>query len=1120
MTEISKENMREALIQYFGPKEGEAYYTKYKNAFHVSYYEETPVEKIIFDIQQLEKLSPDKPFEITLYPASQVAEKYLHLRLFQLENPIPLSDILPILENMNLRTLNERPYVLRLENTLAWISDFNVEYMSTSKIDLENVKLIFQEAFRQIYLRESENDQLNKLVLGAKLNCREITILRTYTKYLQQIGFKLSQAYIQKTVAEYADLSALLIGLFIEKFTVDQSLIIDKITETISGELDKITSLEHDRVMRSLFLLIQATLRTNYIHLFKTKEKNYLSIKLKSALVPGLPLPKPLYEIFIYSPQFSGIHLRSTKVSRGGIRWSDRREDFRTEILGLMKAQRVKNAVIVPSGAKGGFVLHGISSFVDKSVFENEVVHCYKQFISGLLDITDNIINDACVHPEGIICFDDYDPYFVVAADKGTGNFSDIANQLANDYQFWLGDAFASGGSAGYNHKTMGITARGAWESIKRHFLGLNININKDYFTVVGIGDMSGDVFGNGLMYSSHAKLIAAFDHRDIFIDPAPDAEHSFDERVRLFNLPRSSWQDYNKALISQGGGVFSRKAKSIELSHEIRKCLAIEDHTLAPDDLVKAILKAPVDLLYNGGIGTYIKASYENNVEVGDRANDECRIHGNEVRARVIGEGGNLGVTQLGRIEYAMQGGNIFTDFIDNSGGVDCSDHEVNIKILLNQVIADGKLHASERNQLLQSMQDDVARLVLDDNYQQAQALALSSSRVSYYSGLYQHYLKELEEIGDLNRAIEFLPDDKMILDRKAHEQGITTPELAILLEYSKIYIKNEILASHLPEESYLATLVEHAFPALIKKKFPEYMANHRLHREIIATQLSNKVVNEMGMTFVYREKIETGASIPEVICAYIISSEVFQSDELRKIIDGLDFTVPAKLQYELLYHFRHLINLSTRWFLRSHYLTKDIAKTIKHFSVPIKKLIPMLPDLMSGTTKHYLESLADQFASAGIPRKTAERIASYRAIYIFLNVIEVATRHQFELAKTAQLYFNVGAKFNLVWFRDQISSDMREGHWNAMARLRLRDELDTLQKSLTVAIMLAYQNETDTNRMIDHWCEKHPRPVGRWNEMLQLLHSTDNIDYTMFFIALGELSDWVHVEDVTQLA
>lgn len=1118
MTGITKENLQQALIQHFGQNSGNAFFEKYQNAFHLSYYEETPLNKMVSDIEFLEKLSANKMFEIVIYPAEYAPEKYLHLRLFQLDNPIPLSDILPILENMSIRTLNERPYVLKLENTIAWISDFNVEYTSATKLDINKVQATFQEAFKKIYLGESENDQLNKLVLAAGLSCKEITILRIYTRYLQQIGFKLSQLYIQKTIAQYPELSADLVSFFKEKFTVEASAKIDDLAEVIAQELDAITSLEHDKVMRSLFLLMKATLRTNFNFLFKTKDKNYLAIKLESSRVPGLPLPKPLYEIFVYSPLFSGIHLRGSKVSRGGIRWSDRREDFRTEILGLMKAQKVKNAVIVPSGAKGGFVLHNIISFVDKSVFENEVITAYKNFISGLLDITDNIVEGKYVHPNDVICYDDYDPYLVVAADKGTGNFSDTANSIAKDYQFWLGDAFASGGSEGYNHKQMGITARGAWESIKRHFLGLNINIEKDDFTVAGIGDMSGDVFGNGMLYTNRTKLIAAFDHRDIFIDPMPDAVKSFKERTRLFNLPKSSWQDYDKTLISSGGGVFSRKSKTIIITKEMQKCLGIADDVLIPDDLIKAILKAPVDLLYNGGIGTYVKATIENNIEVGDRVNDDCRVNGKELRAKVVGEGGNLGVTQLGRIEYAMQGGNIFTDSIDNSGGVDCSDHEVNIKILLDHVIADGKLNYENRNIMLQEMCDEVASLVLKDNYDQAQALAVSASRVSHFSGIYQHYLKELETLGDLNRAVEFLPDDKAIIDRKTADQGITTPELAILLEYSKIYIKNEILKSTLPEDPYFIKLLENEFPSLIKANFSEYLSKHRLKREIIATHLSNQVVNEMGMTFIHREKTETGASIPEVVRMYVISSEIFKSNEIRETIDALNFSVPANLQYELLHHVRHLINLSTRWFLRSRYLTKNISETIQHFMVPIEKLIPMLPELMSGTTKDYLDMLAEKFASNGIPKATAERLASYRAIYIFLNVVEVATRHKFDIIKTAAMYFHVGTKFNLVWFRDQIATDMREGHWNTMARLRLRDELDILQKSLTVAIMIYDTKEKDINAAIDHWMKDHPRPVARWNEMLQLLHATDNIDYTMFFIALGELADWVRIEDVVK--
>lgn len=1107
MTDITRKKMQAALIQHFGPEKGSSLFSKYQNAFHLTYHEETSSERTVFDIEQLEKLSDDNLFEITIDTSPCGVEKFLRLRLYQLENPMPLSDILPIFENMNLRTLNERPYALKLENSLAWISDFNVEYMSPTKLNLESVALIFQAAFREIYLRYCENDALNKLVLGAALNCKEITVLRAYTKYLQQIGFRLSQPYIKETVGEYTELSSLLVTYFKEKFTVQQSSAIVDIENTIIKQLDDITSLEHDKIMRSLFLLMKATLRTNYVYLYKDKEKNYLSLKLQSDLVPGLPLPKPLYEIFVYSLQFSGIHLRSTKVSRGGIRWSDRREDFRTEILGLMKAQRVKNAVIVPSGAKGGFVLH------DPVALAEDVIVSYKKFISGLLDVTDNIVNNEYVHPKDIICYDDFDPYLVVAADKGTGNFSDTANQIAQEYQFWLGDAFASGGSVGYNHKAMGITARGVWESIKRHFLGLGINIEKNDFTVVGVGDMSGDVFGNGLIYSNHIQLIAAFDHRDIFIDPMPNPIKSYKERVRLFNLKSSSWQDYDKGMISKGGGVFSRKNKSIPLSSEIRTCLAISNEALTPDELIQAILKAPVDLFYYGGIGTYVKASSEKNSEVGDRTNDECRINANELRARVIGEGGNLGITQLGRIEYAMLGGNIFTDFVDNSGGVDCSDHEVNVKILLNQVMADGKLNEESRVKMLQAMREDVARLVLDDNYKQAEALALSASRASHYAGIYQQCIKELEEFGDLNRAIEFLPDDKLILDRKASEQEITTPELAILFEYTKIYIKQEILKSHLPENPYFITLAEDMFPPLIKKEYPDYIAKHRLLREIIATQLSNQVINEMGITFIHREKTETGASIAEIVQAYVISSAVFYSYEIKKIINDLNYAVPAKLQYELLHHVRHLINLSTRWFLRSHYLSEDIAKTINHFSVPIKQLIPLLPGFMSGSTKHYLDNLAIQFTNAGLPKEIAEKIASYRAVYIFLNVVELATKEKLDLERTAAAYFHVGSRFNLVWFRDQIANDLREGHWNAMARLRLRDTLDVLQGSLTVAILSEHPNEKDIDKMIEDWCHEHPRPLARWNEILQLLYATDNVDYTMFFIALGELSDWVRV-------
>lgn len=1116
MIQSWKEQLQQALIKKLGSgDQSNRLFSKYQNAFHTSYQEDTLPDLAVIDILQLEQLTEEKPFEIDLYQLTEKNEQSLYLKLFQFGDAMPLSDILPMLENMDFRVLTEHPYEVRINGINYWISEFKVIYVRNKQVDIVQLKPLFQDAFAKILFGVCENDGFNKLVINAGLNWQEIVILRAYAKYLQQTQAHFSQAYMEETVVEYAAISKNLVQLFKLRFDSKHKKLIkemDALEKNIIESLDAITSLEQDRIMRYLLLLIKATLRTNYNDLITDVKKDYISFKLQSDLVPELPLPLPLYEIFVYSRRFYGIHLRSAKVARGGIRWSDRREDLRTEILGLMKAQKVKNAVIVPSGAKGGFVLKVQPASLDKRNLENEIVNCYKLFIRGLLDLTDNIKGDKIVHPENIVCYDDFDPYLVVAADKGTGTFSDIANEISKEYSFWLGDAFASGGSAGYNHKEMGITARGAWESIRRHFFELDLNVDETDFTVVGIGDMSGDVFGNGMLYTNHIKLVAAFDHRDIFIDPSPDTAKSFEERLRLFKLPRSSWQDYNPQLISAGGGIFSRKLKAITITPEMKKVFAIEANTLTPNELVRMLLKAPVDLLYNGGIGTYVKAGYESNEMVGDRANDFCRINGSELRCRVVAEGGNLGCTQLGRIEYAMQGGLINTDFIDNSAGVDCSDHEVNIKILLDQVVKDKKLTEEQRNVLLQKMQDDIARHVLRDNFMQAQTISMSAARITHYAGLYQNYISELEAEGEVDRAVEFLPDDKTILERKAAGLGITRPEIAVLLAYSKIYVEKELLKSDLPEDPYFARLIEIAFPVTLKDSYLEYMHKHKLRREIIATLLSNKVINEMGVTFIYREQAEVGATVPEIIRAYTLSSKIFETAKLATIIETFPFKVSVKLRYDLLHHIRHLLNLATRWFLRSDYLGKDIDQTIKHFSVPIKQLEPMVASLMSGMTKAYLESLIEHFITAGIPKETAARIATYRAIYILLNVIEVATQHDLDLIKTAKMYFHVGAKFSFVWFRDHIANDTREGHWNNLARLTLRDQLDILQKYLTVVIMRNGKQSASVVTMIDHWMEKNTRAVERWEKMLQLLHGSSTIDYSMFFVALRELSDWVH--------
>lgn len=1102
-----KEQLQQQLIKEYGNKKGETLNQKYTDAFSHGYIDRYPVTVALNDIAKIEKLSDDNPIEVNFYYTADKTGNTLHLRLFQWQKPSPLSDVLPMLENMDLRIDNETPNKITFANEKnVWISDFEIIYFK--ELDIPAITELFDDAFTRIYFGEVENDGFNKLVLGARLSWREIRILRAYAKYLRQVGFRFSQSYIEKALLNHVAIAKDLLDLFFALH--DPRKASNKKAATIEAgilrQLDAVTSLDEDRIIRRMLDLIKNTLRTNYFQSIDDQPKEYLSFKLNSRAIPELPLPTPLYEIFVYSPRFEAIHLRNAKVARGGLRWSDRLEDFRTEVLGLMKAQVVKNAVIVPSGAKGGFVLKALPATSDRAQILEEVIRCYQSFIRGLLDLTDNIKNKKFIPPVDVVCHDDPDPYLVVAADKGTATFSDIANSISKEYDFWLDDAFASGGSAGYDHKKMGITARGAWESVKRHFREFDIDIEKHEITVTGIGDMSGDVFGNGMIYTRNIKLIAAFDHRDIFIDPNPDAKTSFAERERLFNLPSSSWKDYNSKLISKGGGVFARSLKSITITPQMKEALAIEDDALTPTELIRAILMAPVDLLFNGGIGTYVKATIESNADVGDRTNDYCRVNGNELRCRVVAEGGNLGFTQRGRVEYALNGGLINTDFIDNSAGVDCSDHEVNLKILLSGEIQKGKLTYKKRNTLLASLTDEVAQLVLKDNYNQALVMSFSAYHAKKNIGLHTSYIKELESLGILKRKVEFLPDDKELLERKAATIGLTRPELAVLLAYTKIHIKQQILKSTITEDPFLDRVLETAFPPAIRKKYQQSMADHRLQKDIIATQLSNGIVNQMGITFVYRVQMETGASVEEIIRAHAIASHIFGTRELQKTVEQLDFKIAMSDQYEMLYNIRNLINLATRWFLHSTYIKKDLGETIENFSAKIKTLEDITPKLMGGLTRDYFDSLTAQFEQTGLPKATAKRIATYRAIYTSLNIIDVASKNNLDLIKTARVYFSGGEKINLLWFRDQIANDSREGHWNALARLTLRDELDIAQRTLTLAIMKNDKN-TDADKLIDQWMKKNKRLLTRWDKLLSMLHASSNIEYTMFFIAVREL-------------
>lgn len=1104
--------LKNQLISDAGAEKGASLFQKYQDALPLSYRDETKAITAAADILQLEQLTDNAPIQIKLYVNTENRDFPLHLRIFQLGKAIPLSTILPILANFGLITDNEQPNKIDLKNgDVRWISDFAISY-EQKELDIAKVSGIFTDAFLNICNGRAENDGFNKLVLGAALNWHEIVILRAYSKYLHQIGFRFSQHYLEQTLARHPlitkDLITLFMALHDPTKARDTSLTND-IENRITNALDAVTSLDEDRILRRFMLLIKATLRTNYFQRDKQKQrKHYFCFKLSSRSIPDMPLPVPLYEIFVYSPHFEGVHLRNTKVARGGIRWSDRPEDFRTEILGLMKAQIVKNAVIVPSGAKGGFVLKRSLLGLTRDEINKEVIQRYTDFISGLLDITDNIVDKKEVRPADVACHDDFDPYLVVAADKGTASFSDLANSISATYQFWLGDAFASGGSAGYDHKKIGITARGAWESIKRHFRELNIDVMQTDVTVVGIGDMSGDVFGNGMMYTKHIKLVAAFNNRHIFIDPTPNPETSFQERVRLFNLPVSAWSDYNKELISAGGGVFDRSLKSITLTPEMKKVLGTAVDSTTPNELIRIILKAPVDLLFNGGIGTYVKAKTESNADVGDRTNDYCRVDGAELRCKVVGEGGNLGFTQLGRVDYAISGGLINTDFIDNSAGVDCSDHEVNLKILLSDPVSSNAMSMQQRNELLSSLTQEVADLVLRDNYDQALVMSFSAAAARHNISLHISHIKELEANGFFNREVENFPDDKKLLERKSAIEGLTRPEIAVLLEYTKIYLKHAILQTNLPEDTHINSVVENAFPPSIRKRFQPNMRDHKLYRDIIATQLTNNIVSTMGITFVHRAHSETGASIEDIVRAFTVASEIFGAPALIKLIDELGFKLPIDKQYDMLFHIRNLIHLATRWFLQSSLLKGNIEDLIEHYSKGIQQLEKTIPNLMAGYTRQYLSDLVNEFLAQGLPRETAQRIATYRAIYTALNIIDISTHEGFDLEKTAEVYFCSGERVNMLWFRDQINHDTREGHWNVLARLTLRDELDAVQRRLTMAILQhTSAAQASALELVDRWVRTNKPSMARWDTMLAALHGSAHTDYSMFFIAIREL-------------
>lgn len=1103
------------LHDAYGEEQANALFAHYRGAFPIFYCDNFSPRTAVNDIKHIEMLNSEHSLGINFYKPLDELPNSFRLKVYQHETTIPLSDVLPILENLGLRAISERPYVLRFDDgRVTWVNDFAIQYNKESEFHLDEIKERFQNAFAKVWFGAAENDGFNQLVLAAGLDWREVAILRTYAKYFKQIGFTFSQEYMEMALNKNVTIAKKLVRLFDIRCNpaavTNRDECFNFLVSEILTDLDNVSNLDEDKIIRQYVHAISATLRTNFYQVDNEgKPKSYISIKLNSKIIPGVPKPQPMYEIFVYSPRFEGVHLRCGKVARGGLRWSDRREDFRTEVLGLMKAQQVKNSVIVPCGAKGGFVPKHLPENGTREEILAEGISCYQLFIRGLLDITDNYKDGAIVKPKNIVFYDEDDPYLVVAADKGTATFSDIANSISIEYGFWLGDAFASGGSIGYDHKKMGITAKGAWESVKRHFYELDFDIQNNDFTVVGIGDMAGDVFGNGMLLSKHIKLVGAFNHIHIFIDPDPDAEKSFKERERLFYLPRSNWTDYDKKLISKGGGVFNRNAKSIPVSAEMQRIFGIKQNDIEPNELIKTILKAKVDLLWSGGIGTYVKASTESNTSVGDRTNDATRVNAKQLRCKVIGEGGNLGLTQLARVEYTLQGGMVYTDFIDNSGGVNCSDKEVNIKILLNTIVAAGDLTPKQRNELLSEMTDEVAKLVLRDNFLQTRAISLSASQALRALELQGRYINELERTGKIDRSLEFLPDDKALMERKLKGLGLGRPGIAVLMCYSKTILKEQILASDVPEESYMNQILINSFPKPLQERFSKQMQDHPLRREIIATRLSNIIINEMGFTYVYRLEDETGAPVSAIVRAYMITRNVLDLESIWKQIEELGTKVNAQNQIDMMMIYVRLSRRVTRWFLRSQRRTLDIAQAVKLYSqgfIDLKKCIPAV------LTEHLRTQYDEQYherINEGIPPGLAHELTVTRGLFAATDIIEIAQKKDMKVPKVAEIYFGIGDFLDLAWIRTQVIIHPTENHWESLSREALRDDLDWQQRQLTAGFMDYECKNKDLEARLESWGEIHNALIERWRHILTDLRSSSVLSYTMFFVAIRELLD-----------
>ncbi len=1113
------DRFRAALQETMGEPEGRDAARRWRDWFPVVYRDSFDANQAVGDLDLVQAAIAGRPFGVRLDRAPDLPMHRFTLRLFHPKAPLALSDILPLAENLGLRVLSEAPFLLKSGDEAVALQVLSVETADKSPVDLAQAGPRFAEALDKVWARALESDGLNRLVLGAGLAWREVAILRTYAKYLRQAGIAFSQDYMERVLSSYPAIARLVIDLFLARFdpvlgeaaSDARKQKLEPLEAEITGALEGVATLDEDRILRRFLNAVRCSLRTNYWQTGPDQApKDWISIKIDSRAIDELPAPRPLVEIFVYSPRMEGIHLRGGRVARGGIRWSDRREDFRTEILGLMKTQMVKNAVIVPVGSKGGFYVKRPPTGGTREQVQAEGIACYQTLIRGLLDITDNYAGDGIRPPADVVRHDPDDPYLVVAADKGTATFSDIANALAQEYGFWLDDAFASGGSAGYDHKKMGITARGAWESVKRHFRELGQDIQTTPFTVTGVGDMSGDVFGNGMLLSRHIKLVAAFDHRHIFIDPAPNPATSWDERKRLFDLPRSSWMDYDKSLLSAGGGIYDRAAKSIALSAEARAVLGIEAPTMTPIDLMRAILAAPVDLLYFGGIGTYVKASSESHADAGDRASDALRINGDQVRARVVGEGANLGFTQRGRVEAALAGRKINTDALDNSAGVDTSDHEVNIKIVTGEAINRGALEREDRNALLFSMTDEVAGLVLRHNYQQSQAISVALEQAGEEHDRLERFMRALERNGRLDRAVEFLPDSPTMRTRGQNRQYLTRPELCTLLSYAKIDLNDEILDSDLPDDPLLEGELLRYFPAALREKHEPSIRAHRLRREITALQVVNSLVNRCGPTFVRNMAGRTGAPAAAIARAFAVVRDAWKLRDLWGDIEALDPALKAEAQIRMLVASQRFLTRTVQWALRRLPQPIDAMAATEQLAAAVAALGDLPAELIGEAESAALAERAAAFEAMGAPTGVARRAAALETLAAAGDLMLAARANGVSIEAAARLYFQLGERLSLARLAIAAQKLPREGQWPAQAALAVQDELVTLHADLLASTLGAAgpQAAGDSHAAIARWSEPRKLALDRVDRLLKEdLAAAGTLDLAMLSVATAEL-------------